>query len=155
MDVIWNVVMMFARSVQCIDVNRHMREIPQVMHELMANLHGDFMALFNGKLRGYRHVHLGVKPVSYPSYPDFSNIPHAGCMLDSVSDFISHIRIDSIEKAGEYRLPGLPDDAENRKGDNKANKRVCQRITEPDPDSAKEHGEAGQPIDAGVMAVGN
>lgn len=70
------------------------------MHELMAHLHGNLMALFDSKLRLYGHVDFSMEPMTYPSDPDLGYILNLRCMVHGVSDFINYLRINAIEDPG-------------------------------------------------------
>lgn len=121
----------------------------------MAHLHSNFMTLFNGKRWIYGHIHFSMESVAYPSDPDLGNILHTGRMVHGVSDFINHLWINTVKEAGKYSLARFPHNAKYGYGYYETNNGVCERIAQPNPDSAEEYCETGQPVNAGMLPVCN
>lgn len=69
--------------------------------------------------------------------------------------FLADGRLDTIQRAGEHGTRRLPDDAEDHHCDDEPDDRVGQREAQPDTRGAEHHGKAGQPVDAGMVTVGD
>src|SRR5438093_3893359 len=74
-------------------------------------------------------------------------------MIQSMSNFINHVWIDSVEQAGENSPPGFPDNPEDCRRNDKTDDRVCQWVAQPYPRRTEKNGETGQAVHAGVIAI--
>src|SRR5437764_4875519 len=90
-----------------------------------------------------------------PARADVGHLFHALRAARRLADLIDDRWLDAIEHAGKYRLARLPDDLSNGDGDEQAHDRIRQRVAEPHPGGADEHREAGEAVDARVVAVGD
>src|SRR4051794_38612290 len=79
----------------------------------------------------------------------------AAHMLNGVPRLGCQARLDTIDHAADNRYGGLPDDPEDRQGDQQSDDRFGQRQAEPHPDRAEHDGEAGQAVDAGMGPIGD
>ncbi len=80
---------------------------------------------------------------------------HAGHMFAGVAQQGGKLRLRAIERPHEDGPRRLPDDAEDHQRDDATDDGVGQRETQPDADGARHDGEARQPVDPRVVAVGD
>ena len=76
-------------------------------------------------------------------------------MLGRMPEFLDHVGLDAVEASGDHCSRRLPDDAEDGDRDEKTDDRVGQRKAEPHTKRTQNHGQTGQPVCAGVIAVGD
>src|ERR1043166_1676311 len=76
-------------------------------------------------------------------------------MAGRVLDLLDHFRVDAVEQPAENRFAGLPNDSDNHNRYEQADDGAGERIAQPAADSAAQDGEAGQAVDARVVAVGD
>ena len=150
-----DLMMPLARCVQRIDMNCGVGQIPQMMQKLVSNLRGNLVPLANREPWVNGDVHLRMKSVAQPSHAHFGDIPHVSRMIHCMSNLIEDLRVYAVEQTGKDPPAGFPYDVEDGNCNEKTNDGVRQRHAQPDSDGPEKNGQTGQPIDAGVIAVGN
>src|SRR5258707_579315 len=86
---------------------------------------------------------------------DVDDLLNTRNMSGGVMDFRADVRIDAIQASRDDRLGRLPDNAENRERDQKADDGVGKRKARPNAGRSEDNGQAGEAIGAGVIAVGD
>ena len=76
-------------------------------------------------------------------------------VLRCMADFRDKTGFNAVEHPRQHRFCRLPDDDEDRNGDQKADDRVGQWKSEPDANGTSNDREARKPICAGMIAIGN
>src|SRR6266536_3208842 len=99
--------------------------------------------------------HLSLEPMAEISGTDVRDLLDFRGVLNGVLQLAHNIRINAVQHARDHGFGRLPNDAENRHGDNDANNWVRQREADPYPCRSYHHGEAGKTVRARVIAVGD
>lgn len=85
-------------------------------------------------VHGQRDVR--VKYMPEPARPLVDDTFDAGNMLGGVPDLVDQTGLDTIEHASPHGARGLPDDAEDRNGDDQPDARIRERLSEPHAERA-------------------
>ena len=109
-------VVKLTRGIGRIEMNYGVRQITQMMHQLVPHLHRNLVSLFNRKLRADRHIQLGVQAVPQPAHPHIGHAFYLGYVASGVLDLIDHLRLNPIQQPGENSLGRLPHNAKDSDG---------------------------------------
>src|SRR5918995_7254548 len=119
----------------------------------MIDLTGYGVPLGYRQVRIHCYVDLRTQPVSYPSRPNLCHGLHAGDIAYRLLDLVDHLGVHTVKQAGKYRPAALPDDHQDRRCDDESHDGVGQRVAQPHPSSANDHGQARPAVCPGVVAV--
>ena len=70
-----------------------------------------------------------------------------------MADLVDHLGLHAIEKADEDSFAGLPNDDENRRGDDKAHNGVSERVAQPHAPGSEKDSKAGPTVRSRMVAV--
>ena len=129
-------------------------ECGKVIAKLVLEGCAEASGFFDAEVRGNRDRHVGMQPVADPARLRVGD-PSAGHVLGRMVDFIGDVRLDAIEHARQHRLADcqtMPKIAivMSRPTIGSASGKPSQTPIAPSDD-----GKAGQPVGAGVVAVGD
>jgi hypothetical protein len=125
------------------------------MQEAVLDFVGDAVGLLEGPVRVDADLDFDVEPVADPTRPDPVNRFDRRRRLDDVEDLVRHLWIDGVEETPKHEAGGVAANDEDRGGDDEPGDRVCCVPAGGDAGGAGNYGERGEPVDAGVQAVGD
>lgn len=132
-----------------------MTQITDLAAQRLMDLQRDLPPLSDGEVGRDGHGHLRVQPVPHPARPRRGDALNARDVGGGATNGLEHSGLDAVEHAEKDRLRRLADEVEDGDGDPHPHDRVGQRVAEVEADGSEQDGQAGQPIDAGVIAVGH
>src|SRR5829696_5465704 len=91
--------------------------------------------------------------MSQPPRPHLCYIFNPGNVRCSVADLVDDLRLYTVKEAGEDGLAGLPNDDENRRGDDKAYDGVSEWVAQPHAPGSEKDSKAGPTIRSRVVSV--
>ena len=100
---------------------------------------------------------VGLRPQAVPDPTDaqLSNLFDAFDRSDRGGGLVNLGRVDGVHQASAYLLHRRTENADDRDGDAQTNDGIGPAPTERYTAGAEKHGEAGEPVSAGVQAVSN
>ena len=153
MAVLPHMVILLSRSSQWIDVDGGSGKVAQMMHKLVLYLFSDLVPILHREIVGYGQINLSMKLMSQPPHSNVGDLLYTCYMTCGLLDLIHHPWVHSIDEATEYHLHRTPDDTEDGKGDDNADKGICPGIAQPDTEGTKEDRQTGQAVNSGMAAV--
>ena len=124
------------------------------MKKLVVHVLSDAVSLGHLERPVYAQPHLGQQPMTDPPGPDLGDGDHASHCPHDCRDLLDDGRVDRIEQA----LPDTPyrliADNHDGPGDDEAHHGVYPLCTQCDGNGTDEHQEGGDPVSAGMDAVG-
>src|SRR5215218_8410289 len=117
-----------------------------VSEKLLLQVLRDAIRLGNRHSSVHPNADIGVQTVSEPASLGFENLSYARYMLSGVADLVNDRRVDAVEHTRKDDLRRLPDNTEDRNGDQKSDNRVGQGETEPDAHGPRDDREARQSV---------
>ena len=111
--VLADIVVLFARGVGGIDMNRRVGEIAQAVQQLVADAFRDIVAFFDRQSLIDRDIELRVHAVAEPADANLAYASHASNMAGRVLDLSDNLRVDAVKQPADNRFAGLPNDSEN------------------------------------------
>src|SRR5262249_19547115 len=111
--VLADIVMLFARGVGGVDMNRSVGEITKAVQQLVADAFRDIVAFFDRQCLIDRDSELRVHAVAEPADANLAYASHARNVARRVLDLPDNFGVDAVEQPAENRFAGLPDDSEN------------------------------------------
>src|SRR5262245_32919498 len=76
-------------------------------------------------------------------------------MLGCMFDLVDYLGVHAVEQSSKNRFARVPNNSENPNRNKYSNRGIGQRIAQPEADSADQHRQAGEAIDASVITVCN
>src|SRR5208337_2841387 len=121
-------------------MDRDMGKIAEMMQKPVSDLEGDLVPFFNREFGAHGHIYLRLEPVPQPSYRDFGNLLDPRGLIRRIFNLFNHLRVNPVEEACKNRLARFPYDSKDGSGNQKADQRVCEGITQPDPHRTEKDG---------------
>lgn len=116
---------------------------------------GDVVRLGDGESVLDGGVDVGSQPVADPTHAQLSDAHHARDAGGRDLDLVDQGRVDGVEEAGPDLAQRGAQHPEDGDGDDEADDRVGDRPAERHAVRPEEHRKAGEPVGAGVEAVGD
>ena len=131
------------------------RELGQGMHQVVLAVVCDAMCRNQTQRRIDVEFGVGMQAVADPAHPHAVHRPHSRWPASAASAVSTSVGIDAVDQATEYVAHGRPQHGEDGHGDDQPDDRVGEREAQCHTAGADQHGQRGEPVGAGVQAVGD
>src|SRR5205809_6552789 len=123
--------------------------------QLRPNAFGNDVAGRDGEHRIDADLDVCVDPMPDPAGTNVLDAPHASYMAWRMLDLAEDVRLDAVDQPHPHGLRRTLDDEKDGDRDAQTDERIQDRDSQIDARNAYEHGEAGEPVHAGVLTVGD
>jgi hypothetical protein len=141
-------------TVRRVHVNDGVGEAADPVQEVVAGLLGDVVGLADRHVAVHGDVQLGVQLVPDPADPDAVAGEHRGDGPRRARDLLGQRRVDGVHQPPVDVTDRAAQHRQDRDRDQQADHRVGLRPAEGHPAGPDHDGQAGEPVGAGVPAVG-
>ena len=144
-----------ASNVGRVGVDHCGRDFRQGMRQIVLAVVRDAMCRSQTQHRVDIELGVGVQSMTDPAQPHAVHRQHPRPAGQNGLGGVDQLRIHTVDEPAEYVAYRSAQHGQDGEGDDQADDRVGERETQRDAAGADQHGERGEPVGAGVQAVGN
>ena len=149
-------VVVFGAAVAArVDVDDHLGEAWLGVEQVVAHPLGDLVAGVGGQILVHGDVQLGAEGVAEPAGAHLVDSLHPGHSGGGALDAVDLGGLHGVHQAAVHGQGGILHDEQDGDRDQRADERVGQGETDDATDGAKKHGQRGEAVHAGVLAIGH